>query len=188
MRSIFAPLLLALLMFGCGLPEKTVAIENSDETGKVAHELLAGPDARIKIVLKGSGAPLGLMEKKKGQVTVTVGDKTLTEPVEKVKKDLGEREMVGCKSNLKNLGTACEMWSTDNQGRYPARPEQLLPNYLRRIPTCPVAGKDTYSEGYRSATGPDAYSWVCQGNHHAWAGVPDDYPRYNSAQGLISSP
>lgn len=53
-----------------------------------------------------------------------------------------------CLSNLKNVGTALEMYSTDAAGRYPARLAQLVPNYLVSIPTCPTAGRDTYSANY----------------------------------------
>ena len=41
-----------------------------------------------------------------------------------------------CKSNLKNIGTALEMYSTDYEGKYPSGLSSLVPNYLKAIPDC----------------------------------------------------
>ena len=95
-------------------------------------------------------------------------------------------QVTACKSNLKNIGTGLEMYSTDNGGRYPTRLEQLTPNYLRLIPTCPSAGRDTYTQGFQSAASPDGYTVVCTGNHHRAVNQGDNYPQYTSTQGLIS--
>jgi hypothetical protein len=94
-------------------------------------------------------------------------------------------QITACKSNLKNIGTALEMYSTDNYGRYPPALSKLTPNYLKMIPTCPSAGMNTYSAGYRSASSPDAYTVFCGGRHHEAFGSAPDYPQYNSTQGLI---
>ncbi|CAN0391541.1 unnamed protein product, partial [Phaeothamnion confervicola] len=54
-------------------------------------------------------------------------------------------QLTGCKSNLKNLATSLEMYSTDNAGHYPRSSLNLLtPNYLKVIPQCPTAQRDTY--------------------------------------------
>ncbi len=61
-----------------------------------------------------------------------------------------ERQERGCLSNLKDVGTAMEMYSTDYAGRYPMVPgsrqftdqlvplAQLKPGYLKAVPTCPT--------------------------------------------------
>lgn len=90
-----------------------------------------------------------------------------------------------CKSNLKNTATALEMYSTDNQGLYPRSLGQLTPNYLKIIPNCPTAQRDTYSESYRVATGPDAFTLYCSGFNHSAANTPVNYPQYSSFEGLI---
>ena len=54
------------------------------------------------------------------------------------------------KSNLKNLGTALEMYSKDWENRYPSSLSGLIPNYLKVIPECPTAGTDTYSGSYHN--------------------------------------
>lgn len=83
-----------------------------------------------------------------------------------------------CKSNLKNLGTALEMYSTDNAGRYPNDTSLLTAgNYLKTIPTCPAAGKDSYSETYKVTTEPDGYSFRC-------SDTKDHDLAYSSEEGL----
>ncbi len=93
--------------------------------------------------------------------------------------------ITACKSNLKNIGTALEMYSTDSAGRLPRHLSQLTPNYLKNIPTCPSLGANTYSSGFVSASGPDAYTVVCSGSNHAGVGLSPNFPQYNSTQGLI---
>ena len=92
----------------------------------------------------------------------------------------GQGQLTACKSNLKNVATSLEMYSCDNQGHYPANLTLLTPNYLRVIPQCPASGRETYSQGYRSATTPDAYTVFCQGQSHGQA----NFPQYNSFTGL----
>jgi hypothetical protein len=100
--------------------------------------------------------------------------------------------LTGCKSNLKNIGTASEMYSTDNKGDYAPSLARLTPNYLRLIPTCPSVERNTYSRGYTAInshvgqTPYNAYTVVCTGNNHVEHGLPRNYPQYTSVQGLIS--
>lgn len=93
--------------------------------------------------------------------------------------------VIGCKSNLKNIGTALEMYSTDNAGRFPKSLSPLTPNYLKLWPTCPAAGSDTYSDGFQSSSHPDAYTVVCGGSNHTRAGMSANFPQYTSTEGLI---
>lgn len=51
-----------------------------------------------------------------------------------------------CKSNLKNLAAALEMYSRDHKGGYPRSLAQLAPKYLQSIPECP----SPESQGYRA--------------------------------------
>lgn len=98
---------------------------------------------------------------------------------------------VSCKGNLKNIGTALEMYASDWGGNYPDGLWRLTPNYLRSIPACPDAGYVTY----RADFGPDAklnpdryedYYYVeCCGENHKSVSVTGNYPAYNGIQGLI---
>ncbi len=101
-------------------------------------------------------------------------------------------QLTACKSNLKNIGTALEMYSTDWSGRYilnGAFQANLTPNYLKTIPTCPSAGSDTYTNVYTSASIPDAYTIWCSGTNHTGASITQpNYPQYTAVQGLIERP
>lgn len=77
------------------------------------------------------------------------------------------------------------MYSTDNGGKYIAALAGLTPNYLKTIPTCPAAAKDTYSASYGSHSVPDVYTFLCEGAHHRGAGMSPNYPQFNSLTGLI---
>lgn len=96
-------------------------------------------------------------------------------------------QLTACKSNLKNIGTACEMYSTDNSGRYPSGLAKLTPDYLKSIPTCPSAGQDTYTSAYTSSMNPDAYTVYCSGANHTAAGTNSGYPQFNAFQGLVEN-
>lgn len=107
-----------------------------------------------------------------------------------------QSHLVGCKSNLKNLGTAMEMYSADNNENYPTHREKsfLTPTYLRTIPECPAAGRDTYTfqrgkgAKYNLQAYQDDYFIQCTGRSHRahpHYEVPPNYPQYNGIVGLI---
>lgn len=92
-------------------------------------------------------------------------------------------QLTACKSNLKNIGTACEMYSTDNSGRYPTNLAALTPTYMKSLPECPSAGSQTYT--YTAAQNPDAYTVSCGGSYHTNLGVTADHPKFTAFQGLV---
>lgn len=93
-------------------------------------------------------------------------------------------QLTGCTTNLKNLGTALEMYNVDYKGRYPTTFSTLTPNYIKTIPECPAAGTDTYSGTYAVTIVPDSFELFCGGSNHGGFSPPD-YPKFNSVQGLI---
>jgi hypothetical protein len=94
-----------------------------------------------------------------------------------------------CQSNLKNIGTALEMYSTDYKGHYPPSLNALTPNYIKQIPTCPSSGTNNgYIGSYVVAQSPDAYTVCCAGSYHGSAGTPANYPMYDSFRGLTAKP
>ena len=99
------------------------------------------------------------------------------------------RGQSSCKSNLKKLGTAMEMYSTDHSGKYPASMAQLTPNYLKTIPDCPQNGPGAY-QMWTGANAPGNpgnkeyyYAHCIKG--HPKINVPPGYPAYNGVVGLI---
>lgn len=107
-------------------------------------------------------------------------------------------QITACKSNLKNLATALEMYSSDNRGHYPESLDKLIPgNYLRKIPTCPSRhfwGRDMSSHDYtyEVVSKPANFSMVCKGDHteayRGFSGDPHGYPQYQSTTGLLDHP
>ncbi|MGV8120870.1 MAG: protein kinase [Candidatus Xenobiia bacterium LiM19] len=95
----------------------------------------------------------------------------------------GVGKLTACRSNLRNIGTALEMYSTDNHGRYPATLSRLTQEYLKSIPSCPSSFQENYR--YASMTEPDVYTVWCEGKNHASQGMPEDFPEYDSITGLI---
>jgi type II secretion system protein G len=90
-------------------------------------------------------------------------------------------QLTACKSNLKNIGTAMEMYSSDNQGRYPSAIANITPSYLKTLPTCAAAGQMTYT--YIKTTVPDCYTAYCAGSYHTPM-TTANYPQYDAVQGL----
>lgn len=111
-------------------------------------------------------------------------------PVAKALEELAASKAQGmlsaCCSNLLNIGTALEMWASDNGGRYPESVAQVAPKYLLQFPTCPESGTDTYSASYRRGTEPDWFQLRCDGDHSV-AGKEKGLPAYTSAFGVIQS-
>lgn len=94
--------------------------------------------------------------------------------------------LTACKSNLKNIATACEMYASDNHGDYPSRLTQLVPGYLKVLPKCPTADSDTYSRSYQRSADPQNFTFCCSGNNHCSAGIREaNFPQYSSKDGLI---
>jgi hypothetical protein len=99
-----------------------------------------------------------------------------------------QRDLEGCKSNLNNLSTAMEMYSTDWSGHYPNRFDKLVPNYLKELPPCPATGSVTYEMEY----GPraphneegfqDFYYLYCSGANHSGIGLAENQPNHGPAR------
>ena len=100
-----------------------------------------------------------------------------------------QSQVTACKSNLKNIGTALEMYATDNAGRYPPSLDYLTISgeggaYLRCIPVCPACEKDTYSSSYLHGNNPDCYFVYCSGHNHKAVNLEANAPAFDSATGL----
>jgi len=102
---------------------------------------------------------------------------------------LNHRAAVGqanvCAINLRHLMEAVEIYRADDEYAQ-SLPEKLSEmvgsNGFTAIPTCPAAGADTYSKGYKKRDG--AYRIICTGTHHREAGLRDGHPVADSRWGL----
>ena len=106
---------------------------------------------------------------------------------------LEQGRLTACKSNLKNIGTAAELYATEHEGHYPGSLEQLLQKgqdgkflYLPSDPRCPSEAEAKYL--YRTL--PPAAGATFDGFEvHCSAGpahrLPQGQPGYASEQGLM---
>lgn len=97
-------------------------------------------------------------------------------------------QLTACKSNLKSLATALEVYSAEHGSRYPANLDTLTPDYVKTIGTCPAVGSDTYTAGFTSASDPDIFTIVCAGLNHNVLNIPNDFPQWTSIRGLVERP
>jgi hypothetical protein len=92
-----------------------------------------------------------------------------------------------CKVNLNKISVALNLYCLDNQGALPQRLAILSPEYIRGIPSCPVAGRVTY--GYACSTERSAYTLWCEGKYHCEvAGCAPNFPLYSTDLGVIDNP
>lgn len=111
----------------------------------------------------------------------------------------------GCTSNLKAIATALETYSEKYNNQYPNSLNDLAPVYIDKIPECNGQCKyltwygnmvilsetspiDSYSAGYKQGNNRDTFILFCDGNRHSYAGIPQNYPRYDSIKGIILTP
>ncbi len=85
-----------------------------------------------------------------------------------------------CEKNLRNIATALEMHAHDWQGKYPELLSVLTPDYLHKIPNCPVTGTDSYSSSYQVTNNPGQWTVFCSDRHGG------SKPGYDSMRGAIS--
>jgi len=158
-------------------------IKGTDELKKFMME---GRDGTVKYSDDAEDSQVMTIERKGSMVTCRF-EQTLTVDEFCEKFDIAitpDSRLRGCESNLKNMGTALEMYSTDNNGKYPVSLAGITPNYLIKIPSCPSAQKDTYSGSYKCSSRYDSYTIMCKGHNHSDTETPENYPRYDSTQGL----
>ncbi len=118
----------------------------------------------------------------------------LTEAVSfKTSVSLGDPGLRICQRNVNSIGIALMTRSNHTNGHYPKSLSEIVPGFLKRIPTCPAAGVDTYSIGYQEGieTEGNLYDWPdffrvrCSGHHHADAGLAADLPAFDPASRLM---
>lgn len=73
-------------------------------------------------------------------------------------------QLTACKSNLKYIATAIEMYSQDSHDMWPEHLDPLVPKYLKALPTCPAHPSQAYASAYEHV--PGRYTLTCQGSEH----------------------
>jgi len=90
-----------------------------------------------------------------------------------------------CETNLRNMASALEVYSTEHERHFPADLTAIAPTYIQSIPTCPSAGSGRpYIEGFQSASAPSSYTLRCRGAYHVDLGLAEDAPSFQYGTGL----
>jgi hypothetical protein len=95
-------------------------------------------------------------------------------------------QRTACRSNLKDLAAALQSYREDHDDRYPESLDQLVSGrYLQQLPTCPAAGKVSYTD-YEVSRTPPNFSLSCVGDNHArtYGRSAPNCPRYNALSGF----
>lgn len=73
---------------------------------------------------------------------------------------------LGCTFNMCKIEKGLARYKKEHKGKYPKKLSQLVPKYLKQIPECPIAHRDTYSESYIAIEHPQTYFFCCSGKNH----------------------
>lgn len=101
-----------------------------------------------------------------------------------IRRALWKSQLSGCQSNLRNLATALQVYSNDNEGLYPSNLSLIAPRYMRSLPTCPAAHAESYTGGYQINAKYDVFTVRCGGTNHSVLNYGTNEPFYNLDTGL----
>ncbi|MBS2040237.1 hypothetical protein JST97_34940 [bacterium] len=87
-----------------------------------------------------------------------------------------------CDYNLIHLGGALEAYRADHT-TYPKNLAELVPGYIDHLPTCPNAGKETYSTGYSVSQYGYKCDLKCNHKHEGMYSIKP--PHYESIKGIV---
>ncbi len=102
----------------------------------------------------------------------------------------GARErghLLACQTALIRLQRCLETYAREHEGHFPPDWEALQP-YIQALDPehprqlCPAAGTPTYRRGYQVSPDQRSCTVVCRGQNHP--GVPADFPRWSTREGL----
>lgn len=95
--------------------------------------------------------------------------------------------MASCKGNLQKMAQSVEMYSMDSAGVYPNTLDEIMPRYLRAMPTCPSSHLEPSYTYNTSATlkGTSGFTiWCCGPFAHIAVNLQTSNPYYESNFGL----
>lgn len=93
-------------------------------------------------------------------------------------------QLEACRTNLKSIAQALEIYSSENQAHYPPSIMLLTPNFLKSFPECPAVSAPTYIGSYASASQPDIFTIYCQSAAHVTYNISPNYPQWHSISGV----
>lgn len=94
-----------------------------------------------------------------------------------------QRSYSSCYQSLCLLEKGLHEYARQHKGQYPKKLSELTPKYLKTIPTCPQANRDTYSASYLAIADKPMYFVCCAGKNHMG---PPDTPQIVSDLGFLA--
>ena len=88
-----------------------------------------------------------------------------------------------CRDNLSGIASAVRAYAADHEGEVPSNLQELCPSYMKSLPCCQSMNRVTYSLKKTKGNG---FVIFCKGCNHGES--PDDYPRYDSREGILLAP
>jgi len=93
-----------------------------------------------------------------------------------------KRARDACWANLHRIAVEMEIYAGKHGGKYPYTLSELVPLYLKKIPTCPKTRGDTYSASYKRLDDHN-FRIYCSGYNHARSGLPANQPSFDTKLG-----
>ena len=93
-------------------------------------------------------------------------------------------QLEACRTNLKSIAQALEIYASENSAHYPPNILVLTPNFLKAFPECPAVSAPTYIGSYSSAREPDIFTIYCQSAAHTPYNISPNYPQWHSISGV----
>ncbi|MHC9542917.1 MAG: type II secretion system protein [Vulcanimicrobiota bacterium] len=91
---------------------------------------------------------------------------------------------VACCENLRSIGTGLQLYDLEKR-KFPTELTSLTPYYIAKIPLCPAANVDTYTDGYKAdSVTQDNFTVYCEGSYHITLGLDSNFPQYSYQWGL----
>lgn len=85
-----------------------------------------------------------------------------------------------CCDSMAQMAMACEMYATDNSGRYPES--------LTQVSAWPVCPLTFLPYEFSSGSTPDVFALRCRGEHFRFFGFRSGYPHFSSDGGWCVAP
>ena len=95
----------------------------------------------------------------------------------------GGQGVATCANNLAQIGPAIESYRVSN-GHLPRSQNELVPDFLTALPSCPSAGRMSYRTTLGLKTDSDFFLVECCGTNHEDIFLAPDNPAYDSETGL----
>jgi len=90
-----------------------------------------------------------------------------------------------CRAHEVELAGHVKRYARVHGGAFPRRLSKLIPAFISSVPTCPAAGRDTYSDGYRVNDTSGVFTICCMGRNHERYNSRKNYPVFT---GVLKRP